>query len=49
MYEGANEFINFCRAKLGEHYTYICENLDDMPEVKNWKWNSVELENVTTL
>lgn len=34
----ADVFIAFCEKKLQEHHTYICENLDDMPEIKNWKW-----------
>jgi len=34
----ADVFIAHCEKKLQEHHTYICENLDDMPEIKNWKW-----------
>jgi xylulose-5-phosphate/fructose-6-phosphate phosphoketolase len=34
----ADVFIACCEAKLQEHHSYICENLDDMPEIKNWKW-----------
>jgi len=34
----ADGFKAFCEAKLLEHHTYICENLDDMPEIKNWRW-----------
>ena len=30
----------WCRDKLVEHKEYIKENGDDMPEVKNWTWNS---------
>ncbi|MGY0036453.1 phosphoketolase [Pedobacter sp. NJ-S-72] len=38
MQEQANGFVSFCEAKLAEHRAYICTNLDDMPEIKNWKW-----------
>jgi xylulose-5-phosphate/fructose-6-phosphate phosphoketolase len=34
----ADAFIAFCEGKLQEHHDYICANLDDMPEIKNWKW-----------
>jgi xylulose-5-phosphate/fructose-6-phosphate phosphoketolase len=37
MYEGAQDFINFCQLKLQEHREYICKYLNDMPEIKNWK------------
>jgi xylulose-5-phosphate/fructose-6-phosphate phosphoketolase len=34
----ADVFIAFCEEKLKEHHNYIRENLDDLPEIKNWKW-----------
>lgn len=34
----ADVFIAYCEGKLNEHQTYIREYLDDMPEIKNWKW-----------
>jgi len=43
MYQGAQEFIDFCETKLKEHRGYICTYLDDMPEIKNWKWSTYEL------
>ncbi|MEO6630576.1 MAG: phosphoketolase family protein [Mucilaginibacter sp.] len=36
----ADGFIDFCEGKLQEHHDYICANLDDMPEIKNWKWTA---------
>ena len=33
------KFILYCENKLKEHKQYIHENLDDMPEIKNWKWS----------
>jgi xylulose-5-phosphate/fructose-6-phosphate phosphoketolase len=32
-------FLDFCETKLKEHRAYICANLDDMPEIKDWKWS----------
>lgn len=43
MYEGAQDFMNFCQRKLQEHREYICKYLDDMPEIKNWKWTDSEI------
>lgn len=34
----ADVFTAFCEEKLKEHHNYIRENLDDLPEIKNWKW-----------
>jgi xylulose-5-phosphate/fructose-6-phosphate phosphoketolase len=38
MYHEMEAFVSFCETKLREHHTYICTYLDDMPEIKNWKW-----------
>ena len=38
MQQNLDAFIGFCEGKLQAHRAYICENLDDMPEIKNWKW-----------
>ncbi|RKR81978.1 xylulose-5-phosphate/fructose-6-phosphate phosphoketolase [Mucilaginibacter gracilis] len=35
-------FIDFCEKKLVEHHEYICKYLDDMPEIKNWKWGGTK-------
>jgi len=43
MYEGAQDFLNFCQKKLQEHREYICQYLDDMPDIKNWKWTDKEI------
>jgi len=37
--EKAIAFIEYCENKLKEHKKYIYENLDDMPEIRNWKWD----------
>ena len=39
-HEGGAEFIDFCKKKLAQHTAYICEYLDDMPEIKDWKWGN---------
>jgi xylulose-5-phosphate/fructose-6-phosphate phosphoketolase len=28
-----------CRAELERHRAYIRENLEDMPEIRDWKWS----------
>ena len=42
MQQRLDGFIGFCEAKLLEHRAFICEHLDDMPEIKNWKWKSTK-------
>ena len=34
-----SRLIEWCKDKLVEHNAYIREYGEDMPEVKNWKWN----------
>ena len=41
LHQRADAFIAWCEAKLKEHHEYICQYLDDMPEIKNWKWTAV--------
>lgn len=41
LHQQADAFIAWCDAKLKEHHEYICQYLDDMPEIKNWKWTAV--------
>ncbi|MBE9597785.1 phosphoketolase [Pedobacter sp. MC2016-24] len=41
MHQQADSFIQYCENKLKEHKKYICLHLDDMPEIKNWKWSDV--------
>ena len=38
--EKAGHFKQFIRNKLVEHRQYICEYGDDMPEIRDWKWNA---------
>ena len=31
--------VDLFEQKLEQHRRYIREHLDDMPEIKNWKWS----------
>jgi len=33
-----SDVIDMFNRKLSEHHTYIRENLQDMPEIRNWRW-----------
>lgn len=47
---GVGAFLAYCQGKLRQHHDYICTDLDDMPEIKNWNWNSQpETELMSTL
>jgi len=43
FHQQADLFIAYCESKLKEHKIYICNYLDDMPEIKNWKWGESHL------
>ena len=34
---GAAELAEWCRGKLFEHYDYVVNHLEDMPEVRDWR------------
>jgi len=38
IHQQADAFIAYCENKLKEHKQYIREYLDDLPEIKNWRW-----------
>ena len=38
IHQCAEMFIDYCEGMLKHHHQYICAHLDDMPEVKDWKW-----------
>jgi xylulose-5-phosphate/fructose-6-phosphate phosphoketolase len=33
-----SDVIDMFNRKLSDHHTYIRENLQDMPEIRNWRW-----------
>ena len=35
-----SDVIDMFTRKLREHHDYIRENLEDMPEIRNWRWTS---------
>lgn len=38
MKSAAGDFITECKQKLDDHKVYIYEHGEDIPEVRNWKW-----------
>ena len=36
--QGASEVKEWCEAQLARHAEYVVENLEDMPEVRDWAW-----------
>ena len=37
-YKNAGNLIELFEQKLAEHHQYIRKNLEDMTEIKDWKW-----------
>ncbi|MCW2817070.1 MAG: phosphoketolase [Nocardioides sp.] len=35
--QGAQELEDWCAAKLAEHHAYVCEHMEDLPEIKEWR------------
>jgi len=38
--DNARELTQACERKLAEHRAYVLANLEDMPEIRNWKWGN---------
>jgi xylulose-5-phosphate/fructose-6-phosphate phosphoketolase len=36
--ERGHELASFCRAQLDKHEAYVREHLEDMPEIRDWRW-----------
>jgi len=36
---GAADLVQRCRRQLGRHEAYIREHLEDLPEVRDWRWS----------
>lgn len=39
IHQCADMFIGHCESKLKQHHHHICTYLDDMPEIRDWKWS----------
>jgi len=37
--KNASHVVDMFEQKLEQHHHYIRQYLDDMPEIKNWKWS----------
>jgi xylulose-5-phosphate/fructose-6-phosphate phosphoketolase len=35
---GATDLMAWCRAQLEAHEAYVVEHLEDMPEIRDWRW-----------
>lgn len=35
---GASELLAWCEERLADHERYVVEELEDLPEIKNWSW-----------
>ena len=33
-----SDVVDMFNRKLSEHHTYIRQNLQDLPEIRNWRW-----------
>jgi xylulose-5-phosphate/fructose-6-phosphate phosphoketolase len=38
--ERAGHVVESLRGKLQEHFAYVCEHGEDMPEIRDWAWRS---------
>ena len=43
-YQGGDHVIEIFKQKLEEHHQYIRKHLEDMPEIKDWKWQQIEIQ-----
>ncbi len=40
--EGAERLVEHCEQMLERHRAYVVEHLEDMPEVRDWRWSDPE-------
>jgi xylulose-5-phosphate/fructose-6-phosphate phosphoketolase len=36
--QNARTLIEHCESQLQRHHTYVRDHLEDMPEIRDWKW-----------
>ncbi len=36
---GAETLVEHCKGMLQQHHAYVVEHLEDMPEVRDWRWS----------
>jgi xylulose-5-phosphate/fructose-6-phosphate phosphoketolase len=37
--QGADRLAEFCDSQLARHHEYVVENMEDLPEVRDWTWS----------
>ncbi len=38
--EGGDRLVEYCQRMLARHHDYVRAHLDDMPEVRDWRWTA---------
>ncbi len=39
LVEGSDRLVSHCEQMLAEHSRYVIEHMEDMPEVRDWRWS----------
>jgi xylulose-5-phosphate/fructose-6-phosphate phosphoketolase len=35
---GATDLMAWCRTQLLDHDAYVVEHMEDLPEIRDWRW-----------